>query len=381
MPSLPKFTLLVALVAVTALLALPAAAQATLAYVKNPMNPAVYAANDNGSGAFKVGFGTNPQVSPDGDVIAYSREGTGGKRGTDAGAAAGGGSTPTLVNLQDSLLRHLLARLEAGRGAARAPNSASASWSCSTSSAALCCARSRAATSAASASPPTAPSSPTRWRRAKSTRRRATSTRLPVAGGKAVQLTKDGISQAPLWGPTGKIVFVKQLGAKKRKYGPKNELYLMNANGTQQKRLTHTNVGPLLTGLIPTEWSANGQRLLAEFGGQDTSYAVTVNPKTGAQKPLDKMGDGEQGFVGTALSSDGTTVLGFHRRLRTRPQPHGRRRSPTAAARPRSWSRTPPNPTGVFSEQADLAQDRDAVGVDVLALDRPSSKGITSIRQ
>jgi hypothetical protein len=61
MPSLPKFQLLGALVAATALLALPAAAQATLAYVKNPMNPVVYAANDNGGGAFKVGSGTNPE--------------------------------------------------------------------------------------------------------------------------------------------------------------------------------------------------------------------------------------------------------------------------------------------------------------------------------
>ena len=71
MPSLPKFTLLGALVAATALLALPAAAEATLVYVKNPLNPAVFAANDNGGGAFKVGPGTNPQVSPDGDAIAY----------------------------------------------------------------------------------------------------------------------------------------------------------------------------------------------------------------------------------------------------------------------------------------------------------------------
>jgi Tol biopolymer transport system component len=133
---------------------------------------------------------------------------------------------------------------------------------------------------------------------------------VPVAGGKPVQLTKDNRSQNPVWGPGGKIVFVKMLGAAQRKYGPKNELFLMNENGTGQKRLTNTNVGPLLSGLTPTEWSANGQRLLAEFGGQDTSYAVTVNPRTGAQKPLDKMGDGEQGFVGTALSSDGTTVLG-----------------------------------------------------------------------
>jgi dipeptidyl aminopeptidase/acylaminoacyl peptidase len=310
MPSLPKSKLLVALVAVTALLALPTAAGATLTYVKNPMNPVVYAANDNGSGAFKVGLGTNPKVSPDGDVIAYSREGNGGKRGLVLGAAtAGGGSTPVLGNLQDSFLvtfspdSKLIAAVrgpELGKGSLVLLDVTSGTLLRTVATGYF---------SGVSFSPD---GTELAYSVAASEKYPPKSNvyTAPVAGGKAVQLTKDGVSQAPLWGPSGKIAFVKQLGAKSRKYGPKNEIYLMNANGTQQKRLTHTNVGPLLTGLTPTEWSANGQRLLAEFGGQDTSYAVTVNPKTGAQKPLDKMGDGEQGFVGTALSSDGTTVLG-----------------------------------------------------------------------
>ncbi len=82
----------------------------------------------------------------------------------------------------------------------------------------------------------------------------------------------------------------------------------MNPSGKQVKRLTHTKVEPLLSGLSPTEWSANGKHLLAEFGGQDTTYAVTVNPKTGAERALTK--EREVGFVGTALSSDGKLVLG-----------------------------------------------------------------------
>jgi Tol biopolymer transport system component len=310
MLSLPKFKLLGALVAATALLALPAAAEATLVYVKNPMQPAVFAANDNGGGAFRVGPGSSPTVSRDGDVIAYAYEGSGGKRQLKLAAAAGGGSATVLAGLQDSSyiafspdskLVAVLRGSELGKrslvlidvvsgtllrtvatgyfsGISFSPDGTEIAYS----------------VAASEKYPP-----------------KSNVYAAPVTGGKAVQLTHDGISQAPLWGPAGKIVFVKQLGAKSRKYGPKNELYLMNANGTQPKRLTHTNVGPLLTGLTPTEWSAGGQRLLAEFGGQDTSYAVTVNPRTGAQKPLDKMGDGEQGFVGTALSGDGATVLGF----------------------------------------------------------------------
>src|SRR5215467_8702256 len=102
MPSLPKFSLLGALVAVIALLALPAGAGATLVYTKNLMHPAVFAANDNGGGAFRVGSGSSPTVSPDGDVIAYQREGSGGKRDLMLAAAEGGGTQAVLPNLQDA---------------------------------------------------------------------------------------------------------------------------------------------------------------------------------------------------------------------------------------------------------------------------------------
>lgn len=310
MPSLRKFSLLGALVAATALLALPVAAQATLTYVKNPMRPAVYVAADNGSGARKVDSGSNPRVSPDGKTIAYRHEGPGHASELKLAAAEGGPARTVLVGFQDSnylvfspdsktiaalrgseLGKRKLVLIDTVSGTTLRTIATGYFSGFSFSSDGTEIAYSLAASERY---PP-----------------KSNVYSAPVAGGKPVQLTRDGISQAPLWGPAGKIVFVKQLGAKQRKYGPKNELFLMNENGTGQKRLTHTNVGPLLSGLTPTEWSANGQRLLAEFGGQDTSYAVTVNPRTGAQRPLDKMGDGEQGFVGTAISSDGTTVLGF----------------------------------------------------------------------
>jgi Tol biopolymer transport system component len=310
MPISLKFRLLGALVAATALLALPAAAQATLAYVKNPLHPVVFAANDNGGGAFKVGPGRNPRVSPDGDAIAFLHEGSGSKQELKLAAANGGGSRTVLTNLQDSSYltfspdSQLLAALrgpELGKrklvlidvtsgtflrtiangyfsGVSFSPDGTQIAYS----------------VAASEKYPP-----------------RSDVFTTPVAGGKPVRLTKDHVSLDPLWGPGNKIVFVKQLGAKNRKYGPKNELYLMNPEGKQVKRLTHTKVDPLLQGLYPTAWSGSGNRLLAEFEGQDTSYAVAVNPKTGAQKPLEQNSNGEQGFVGTAISADGTTVLGY----------------------------------------------------------------------
>lgn len=309
MLSLPKLSLLGALVAAIALLALPVAAQATLTYVKNPMNPSVYVANDNGGGAFRVGPGSSPKVSPDGDVVAYAFESSNGRRQLKIAAAAGGGSATVMNNLQDTynfafspdskliaalrgpeLGRRTLVLLDVTSGTVQRTIDTGyfSGLSFSPESTELTYAK----TNKEGGFPP-----------------RINVFSAPVAGGKPVQLTKDNRSQNPVWGPQGKIAFVKLLGAEQRRYGPKSEIFLMNENGTGQKRLTNTKVGPLLFGLTPLAWSESGSRLLAEFGGQDTSYAVTVNPRTGAQKRIGP--PGEQGFIATALAKDGTTVLGF----------------------------------------------------------------------
>jgi Tol biopolymer transport system component len=308
MPSLPKFSPLAALAAVTALLALPAAAEATLVYVKNPTKPAVFAANDNGGGAFEVGPGSNPRVSPDGDVIAYRHEGSGGKRELKLAAADGGGSKTVLSNLQDSFYvtfspdSKLVAAVrgpEIGKGKLVLLDVTSGTVLRTVASGYF---------SGVSFSPDGAELAYSVSQSEDFPGKNDVFT-ATVAAGKPVQITKDHRSLDPLWGPAGKIVFAKQLGGKKRRYGPKNELFLMNPDGSRQKQLTHTKVDPLLQGLYPTEWSASGNQLLAEFEGQDTSYAVAVDPRTGAQTPLGKTG--EQGFVGTAISKDGTRVLGY----------------------------------------------------------------------
>lgn len=308
MPSLPQFKAIGALAAVTMLLALPATAQATLTYVKNPMKPAVYVANDNGGGAFKVGPGSNPRVSPDGAVIAYAHEDSGGRRVLKLAAAAGGGSQTVMTGLQDSF--HLAFSPDSKLVVAlRGPELGKRNLVLlDVTSGTLLRKLASGYFGGFSFSP-----DGTELAYSKSMSEDFASDtdvyRVPIAGGKAVRLTNDHVSLEPLWGPNDQIVFVKLLGAKQRKYGPKNELFLMNPEGSQVKRLTNTKVGALLQGLTPTAWSDDGKRLLAEFVGQDTSYAVTVNPQSGAQRRIGPAG--EQGFVGTALSGDGMTVLGF----------------------------------------------------------------------
>jgi hypothetical protein len=314
MPIEKKLPLLLSALVLATLLAVPAAAQATLTYIRNPFHPTVFAANDDGSGAKKIEAGELPRVSPDGNSVAYLHMGAKNAEELKVAPAAGGASRTLMSNFRepfylewspDSTLLAALRGPELGKRKLVLVDVATgvqrviaegffSGFSFSSDGAELVYAK-----AGVEKFPPRSDLFRVQY--------------LPpgvvsVAAEKTERLTSDHRSSFPLWGPT-KIVFVKTLGENKRKYGPKNELYLMNPNGKGVKRLTHTKVPQLLQGLFPTDWSASGNQLLAEFEGQDTSYAVKVNPKTGAQKPVGKAG--EQGFVGSALSSDGKFVLGF----------------------------------------------------------------------
>lgn len=308
MPSLPKFRPLVSLLAAAVLLAaLPAAAEATLVFSRNPANPAVFKANDNGSGAQRIGAGFNPRISPDGQTIVFFRGGYGRSKPTLMAVPTAGGPVRKLADrwqnnfvfsfspdsksialpLGPELGRQKLTVIDLASGARRTVASGYFNG--------------------VSFSPDNGDELV--YGRSQNERYppKTDVYRYSLSDGATVRLTRDHRSQSPLWGPNGKVVFIKLVGAK-RTYGPTNDLYLMSPSGSQVKRLTHTRVKPLTVGLIPTEWSASGNQLLTEYGGQDTSYAVTVNPRTGAERALTK--EREVGFVGTAISADGTAVLG-----------------------------------------------------------------------
>jgi Tol biopolymer transport system component len=299
----------------TCLLA-PASSQATLVFTRNPLSPAVFAANDNGSAARKVGSGSNPRVSPDGQTVVFYRFGKGNQPSELVIAPATGGAPKKLASgwqdpfvfawSPDSTRIAVLLGPETGKQrltvidvATGVRHTIAGGFFSGVSFSPQGSEQLVYAEAANESFPPHSdiyridilpPGA------------------VGVAAEEPHRLTSDHRSASPLWGPSGRIVFVKHLGEKHRQYGPKNDLFLMNPSGKQVKRLTHTKVEPLLSGLSPIEWSANGNRLLAEFGGQDTSYAVTVNPRTGAERTLTS--EREVGFVGTALSTDGKFVLG-----------------------------------------------------------------------
>jgi len=308
MPTLPKLKLVPALLVVVALLAVPAAAQATLAYTTHVFHPHVVVAQNNGKGAKAIGAGTTPKVSPNGKLVAFERESGNGKNPEMKLYDVATGKTKTIFapwresyTFAWSPDSTMVAALRGGELGTRTLFVVNVETGKAT----------RIATgyfNAVSFSPDN--KEVVFGLASEEFGGKIDIVRGPVAGGPTSPLTHDGISGWPLWGPQGQIVFVKQLNAKSRKYGPKNDLFLMNANGKGVKRLTHTTVGDLVSGLFPTAWSASGNQLLTEFGGQDTSYAVTVNPKTGKENNLSP-NNSETGFAGVALTPNGKTVLGY----------------------------------------------------------------------
>jgi Tol biopolymer transport system component len=289
---------------------LPATAHATLVYSKNPNHSSVWIAADDGSGARRLASGSAPRISPDGLTVAFSVVGDQRTSRPDLTLVPADGSAPprllakawrdaftfawspdsktiaTVVGPEIGAKRLVL--IDVATGARRIV--------------------ARGAFAGVSFSP--AGDQVVYSRDVKSDRYPPHSDvyRAAVAGGAPVRLTRDRRSLSPLWGPTGKVVFVRLVDAERRRYAPKNELYLMAPDGSGVRRLTRTRVGQLLQGLTPTAWSADGTRLLAEFGGQDTSYAETVDPATGAHRPVVR--PAEDGFVATDLTADGSTVLG-----------------------------------------------------------------------
>lgn len=313
---MPRLRSVLAFALLVALAAAPATAQATLVFSRNPLKPTIWSAADNGSGARRLASGSDPRVSPDGKIVAFFNQGKGRSARPELMLVPADGSAPVsrlasgwretsvfawspdstsiAAVLGPELGPKRLVLIDTVTGAQQTIASGFFSGvSFAPEGGQLVYSR-----AASEDFPPR--SDVYRYDIPKGETLRAV---------QSVRLTHDGRSLSPLWGPNGRIVFVKQLGAKRRRYGPKNELYLMNSAGKQVRRLTHTKVDPLLQGLYPTAWSDSGNQLLAEFNGQDTSYAVTVNPRTGAQRPVTKAR--EQGFAGTALSADGKSILGM----------------------------------------------------------------------
>lgn len=122
-------------------------------------------------------------------------------------------------------------------------------------------------------------------------------------GAHARALTHDGRSLNPVWGASGIVYDRERL---RHLEFPVYQLWLARPTGARARQLTHMQVSPLVSGLVPLAFSASGSRLLAEFEGQDTSSAWTVTVSSGRARALTA---GNRSLIGAGISQDGSTVL------------------------------------------------------------------------
>src|ERR1019366_4523896 len=131
-----------------------------------------------------------------------------------------------------------------------------------------------------------------------------------ASGTHTSQLTNDGLSEYPLWGPNG-IVYSRETLRPKNPY-PALQLWFIGARGGTARRLTDIAVKPQVEGLTPIAFSADGKHLLAHFVGpqgsdQAEAYAVDLSgPKAAAPRNLTGQSNGS---IGDAISADGKTIL------------------------------------------------------------------------
>jgi hypothetical protein len=96
------------------------------------------------------------------------------------------------------------------------------------------------------------------------------------------KITTNNNSLNPVWGKLG-IAYTLSKGRGKNN-APQYQVWLLN--GSHNTQITNVHASTLQSGLVPLAVSANGVDMIADFVGEDTSEAYTVNLKTHATKLL-----------------------------------------------------------------------------------------------
>lgn len=295
------------LAAVAALVAVLGAADpvsADLVYVKDvtatKRPPSVWIARDDGTQARKLGEGSLPRIAPDASSVAYVHARADGKQDLMLVPATGGEPRRLTTSSRVESMRFspdskLLAAEIGGRRLAVYEIATGRSGTVA-----------RGFIKGLSFSPDS-----TRIAFGRGVDATASGASdvfsVTTVGEDLEQLTEDGRSLLPVWGPE-RIALVKQKGRTTGASGvPAYDIWVMTPTGRRARRVTRTKVPPLVSGLLPLEWSADGRRLLGQYVGQDVQVGFTVNPFTGRTRALSR--DPERGKVAYGLSTDGSAIL------------------------------------------------------------------------
>jgi hypothetical protein len=122
-------------------------------------------------------------------------------------------------------------------------------------------------------------------------------------GTQTTQITTNGRSSTPVWGARGIAFDHERL---RPGYAPLDQIWMMEPNGSDPRQITHVKVGPLVEGLVPLAFSADGTRLAAEYEGTDTAIGYSVSIESGDATQL-KVGN--QAVSAWGISQDGNSVL------------------------------------------------------------------------
>jgi hypothetical protein len=296
-------------VAALALSAAPAANAAGLAFTTGGAKtyPSVWAADANGSHAHKLGPGTLPVLSPNGAMVAAASGFGSGKNPALVIYSTTGGAKHTFFNVNqvgtgalawspDS--RYLAVGLQDTTATRKVGHSAVMIIDTTTFTATKVASGVVQGLSFAPATPDTLVYG------LASSQVFGSGTNLfsvTAAGGTPAQLTHDGHSYFPVWGKLGiaydEVKYIKNKA-------PAYSIWLLtNGHRTQ---ITHQKVTLLQDGLMPIAVSADGRHLVANFIGEDTQDAVTVDLVTHKQYKLEVKGIPP---VGYGISADGKRVL------------------------------------------------------------------------
>jgi WD40 repeat protein len=118
------------------------------------------------------------------------------------------------------------------------------------------------------------------------------------------QLTHDGHSLNPVWGPQYIAFDHERL---RGRYGiPAYQIWLTTPQGPAHA-MTSFHVGQLSTGLVPIGFSSSGSRLLAELEQQDIPEAYAVSVPSGHARRIAVRGN--EITIATGFSSTGSSLL------------------------------------------------------------------------